>query len=122
MQQLDLLFPLLQDEVRQLLMRKSSSFARGASKFRGVTKHKVGPCTRLTHPPSFPSSSLLPSTRLLQTPTKSTKSMPGCVMRAVWLIWPSLCNHQQTVEAVTCPSFVGGGVVEATAPCCCGVL
>lgn len=36
-----ILHSLLQDEVRQLLMRKSSTFARGASKFRGVTKHKV---------------------------------------------------------------------------------
>ncbi|DBA91594.1 TPA: AP-2 complex subunit beta [Trebouxia sp. C0004] len=30
------------DEVRQLLMRKSSTFARGVSKYRGVTKHKGG--------------------------------------------------------------------------------
>lgn len=87
-------------------MRKSSSFARGASKFRGVTKHKVGPCTRLAHPPSFPSSSLLPSTRLLQTPTKNTELTPGCVMPAVRLVWLSLCNRQQKVEAVTCPCFV----------------
>ncbi|KAL0029642.1 hypothetical protein WJX79_010174 [Trebouxia sp. C0005] len=33
---------LTKDEVRQLLMRKSSSFARGVSKYRGVTKHKGG--------------------------------------------------------------------------------
>jgi len=36
---------LLQDEVRQLLMRKSSTFARGVSKYRGVTKHKVDQLT-----------------------------------------------------------------------------
>ncbi|KAL0053246.1 hypothetical protein WJX82_003131 [Trebouxia sp. C0006] len=33
---------LTKDEVRQLLMRKSSTFARGVSKYRGVTKHKGG--------------------------------------------------------------------------------
>ncbi len=36
-----ILHSLLQDEVRQLLMRKSSTFARGVSKYRGVFKHKV---------------------------------------------------------------------------------
>ncbi len=36
---------ILQDEVRQLLMRKSSTFARGVSKYRGVTKHKVDQLT-----------------------------------------------------------------------------
>ena len=43
-----ILHALLQDEVRQLLMRKSSTFARGVSKYRGVTKHKVDRLTDIS--------------------------------------------------------------------------
>ena len=37
----NIMLTLLQDDVRQLLMRKASTFARGSSRYQGVARHKV---------------------------------------------------------------------------------
>ena len=59
---------LLQDDVRQLLMRKASTFTRGSSNNRGVTKHKVAHRTFTPVPSRLPSS---PSTTPHTTPQSS---------------------------------------------------
>ena len=81
----------LQDDVRQLLMRQASTFARGSSKYPGVAKHKVAHCNpNLTlragsplNPSTFPFSPLsftpLPS-QLHTLPTAlPCLVLPGCL-------------------------------------------
>lgn len=81
---------LLQDEVRQLLMRKSSTFARGASKYRGVTKHKVPSQPDISEQssvPDLPPSPATPKTSVI--PDQVHWSLPPVYFV---LFWPSPAN------------------------------
>ena len=73
---------LLQDEVRQLLMRKSSTFARGVSKYRGVTKHKVDQLTDIAQRTGTCHCHLLPlvTQNAVESPQELCSFPPVCVV------------------------------------------
>ena len=77
-----ILHSLLQDEVRQLLMRKSSTFARGVSKYRGVTKHKVDQLTDTAQGTGTCHCHLLPlvTQNAVEAPQELCSLSPVCVV------------------------------------------
>ena len=96
-----ILHSLLQDEVRQLLMRKSSTFARGASKFRGVTKHKVDKLTDIAQRTGTCHCHLLPL--VTQNAVEAPQVLsPWCVLCVDWLFGRSLATSKacQTNESI----------------------